>query len=326
MNQLHLVREMMFGTREPFPYLECGKCGCLQLVKIPGNLGQYYPSEYHGTPATGADAPLPLNPQIRYQKWKENIVRRRTARYCLTGKGLLGKRFVEKYGRPVARIFGEPDYFACLKRCGVSFSSKILDVGCADGGFLQQLRKDGFRWLTGVDPFISKSSHRNGIKIIKGELAELDGGFDLIMFHHSFEHMVDSLAALKDAHRLLGKRGYALVRVPMMGSHAWRKYGTDWAQIDAPRHLFIHTRESMRLLADQSGFWLEGIEYDSTEFQFWASEQYRADIPLNDERSCISGLENSIFTSEEIGAFRRKAQQLNRANDGDMACFYLQKR
>ena len=36
---------MMFGTREPFEYLECGQCGTLQLIDVP-DLARHYPIEY----------------------------------------------------------------------------------------------------------------------------------------------------------------------------------------------------------------------------------------------------------------------------------------
>src|SRR6185436_3569999 len=44
-NQTFFPREMMFGWREEFEYLECGRCGCLQIARIPANLAKYYPSD-----------------------------------------------------------------------------------------------------------------------------------------------------------------------------------------------------------------------------------------------------------------------------------------
>ncbi|QDH78214.1 hypothetical protein FKX85_03825 [Echinicola soli] len=37
-NKVHEVREMMFGTRDKFSYLECGKCHSIQNFTIPDNL------------------------------------------------------------------------------------------------------------------------------------------------------------------------------------------------------------------------------------------------------------------------------------------------
>jgi hypothetical protein len=46
-NKTHSVREMMFGMRDVFQYLECGACGCLQLLNIPKDMGKYYPEQYY---------------------------------------------------------------------------------------------------------------------------------------------------------------------------------------------------------------------------------------------------------------------------------------
>jgi SAM-dependent methyltransferase len=37
--------------REPFAYRRCEACGTVQLADVPGDLGRYYPRDYHGVPA-----------------------------------------------------------------------------------------------------------------------------------------------------------------------------------------------------------------------------------------------------------------------------------
>jgi predicted SAM-dependent methyltransferase len=137
--------------------------------------------------------------------------------------------------------------------------------------------------------------------------------------------MPDPLAVLKQINRLLKPNRYLLIRIPVASSFAYRKYGADWAQLDAPRHLFLHTLKSLHLLATDSGFQVKAIVYDSTEFQFWASEQYVADISLLDNRSYFTDPKNSLFSTDQITDFKRAARELNRRNDGDSACFYLHK-
>ena len=41
------IKEMIFGFRDEFTYFECSKCGCLQIMQIPRNMGKYYPSNYY---------------------------------------------------------------------------------------------------------------------------------------------------------------------------------------------------------------------------------------------------------------------------------------
>ncbi|MBI2776448.1 MAG: hypothetical protein HYX57_04155 [Chloroflexi bacterium] len=35
------LREMLFGTREPFEYLHCRSCGAIQIRAIPDDLGRH---------------------------------------------------------------------------------------------------------------------------------------------------------------------------------------------------------------------------------------------------------------------------------------------
>ena len=54
-NAIHIkVREMMIPTREEFGYFECANCHCLQIEKIPDNLGEYYGEDYYSFQDTEA--------------------------------------------------------------------------------------------------------------------------------------------------------------------------------------------------------------------------------------------------------------------------------
>ncbi len=44
----------------------------------------------------------------------------------------------------------------------------------------------------------------------------------------------------------------------------WQTLG----QIDAPRHLYLHTETSLQRLAAETGFQIEKVLYDATGFQF----------------------------------------------------------
>jgi SAM-dependent methyltransferase len=183
----------------------------------------------------------------------------------------------------------------------------------------------GFVNMTGIDPYLPEDRHFDGgSRILRRAIEEMDGQFDLIMLHHSFEHVPDPHATLQHIKRLLSPSGTAILRMPVAGSFAWKEYRAHWAQLDPPRHLHVQTPKSMRMLAESNGFAVSRIDMDSTGFQFWASEQYRRDIPLNDPRSEAVSSANSIFSRREMRAYERRAEYLNRTGDADSACFYLQ--
>jgi len=103
----------------------------------------------------------------------------------------------------------------------------------------------------------------------------------------------------------------------------WSMYGVHWVQIDAPRHLFIHTETSLQRTATRAGLRVRDIIFDSTEFQLWGSEQYKMNIPLEDARSYQKNPERGIFTRGQMREFRRMAGRLNRTGQGDQAAFFL---
>lgn len=307
-NKIHTAREMLFGLREKFDYLECAECGCLQISEIPNDIAKYYPSEYH-----------PFN---EVKKLKDSYIKSQLkfqlAKYCL-----YGKKYV--LGWLLSKMF-DCGFLDKIKNVGIEFNSEILDVGSGGGRILLYLWKHGFVNLTGVDPFINDDIFfSNGIKIYKKDLYEIDQHYDFIMLNHSFEHMPDPLSILQRLYHLLRPGKFVLIRIPVADSYPWKKYNVNWIALDPPRHLYLHTTTSMNLLAQKSGFQLIDISYDSADKQFWGSEQYLRDIPLIDSKSYFENPKNSIFTKKQIKEYKAKTIELNKNNKGDAACFYLYK-
>jgi SAM-dependent methyltransferase len=313
-NRIHKAREMMFGTGETFDYLECTLCGTIQIAEIPKDLSRHYPKEYYSFDER-AEA-VEFAP-----KFKRRLAARMAARYFVHGRNFVGKYLAEK------KAWIRDYYPASLRQfpLGINFKSKILDFGCGNGRLLQILYHFGFRSLTGADAFIeSDIFYPNGVKIYKRTLSELQPSFDLIMLHHSFEHLPNPLETLLEICRLLADKKLCLVRLPVV-NFAWEKYGTNWVQLDAPRHLFLYTERSFRMLAEKAGFAVERVIYDSEAFQFWGSEQYERGIALTSERGYKGDVSKSVFTAEQFDEWQSQAEQLNGQGKGDQACFYLRK-
>ncbi len=311
-NRIHQTREMMFGTRDRFDYLECGKCGTVQIVDVP-DLAKYYPQNYYSLNETGA---------FEFAKgFRKKIALRCAAQYFTKGTNLFGK-YVAENRQWIHQYFPASLKEKLLK---LNFQSRILDFGCGAGNLLQTLYHFGFRNLTGADAFIEKDIfYPNRVKIYKKTLKEISPFFDLIMLHHSFEHLPNPLETLQEIYKLLEKDRFCLVRIPVI-NFAWEKYGVDWVQLDPPRHLFLYTERSFRLLAEKAGFSVEKIVYDSEEFQFWASEYYAKDIAMNEPNWFSGDFNKSIFTENQFNEWAVQANRLNQQNKGDQACFYLQK-
>ena len=308
-NKIHLAREMMFGLRTEFHYAECAACESVWLTDPPADLGTYYPQDYYSF-----DKPTQSNRVGR------SIVGRLRKQRDLTylGEG-------NCVGRALAHWFDNNPPLRATLKLKIPRNSRILDVGCGSGELLLRLHSLGFTSLTGLDPFILDDIHyANGVRVRKGSLLDMgDERWDVIMFHHSLEHVPNPLVTLRAATQLLTPRGLCLLRLPVV-SWAWKHYGTAWVQLDPPRHFWLPTDRGMRILAKSVGLEVTKVEYDSTEIQFWGSELWSRNRALV-EVGMLKPRLKSFFTQRELAEFRRNAKVFNEKGLGDSAAFVMQR-
>jgi len=298
-NRTHVAREMMFGLRDEFRYLECGNCLCVHLIDIPQDMSKYYPENYYSfAPAGGLEA----------------VIEQRWAAYAHGDFSLTG--------RLVNLLLGPHMTMTAIRRARIPLDARVLDVGCGAGGLIRDMKRFGYRNVSGIDPYI-KSDVRgsDGVLVLKRSLKEMTGEFDVVMFHHSFEHIADQAGALKEVRRLLHLAGRVLIRVPIVDSFAWKHYGVNWIHLDAPRHLFLHSPTSLRLLAEQCGLHVVELTYEGNASQFIGSEQYAKDIALVDQRK--GGSLRRLHGLWLSRRYRARAEELNRNAQGDWGCFEL---
>ena len=301
-NRVHAAREMMLGLGDEFSYIECSKCGCVQLAQIPEDMSRYYPQNYYS---------------YAKQSSLSSILRRHRASYA--------RNRINPLGALIAYFFGPDNAIHSVSKLELRKDARVLDVGCGSGELLLNLKRMGFKNLTGLDPFLPSSGETAGVRLLKRELFELDGKFDVVMLHHTFEHLAEPALVLTQFNRILSPNGTIILRIPLSDSYAWNYYSLNWHQLDAPRHFFLHTNRSMAVLAKMAHLSISEVIYDSTLMQFVISEEYLRGISQVDQRAYIRNPLRSIFSLHDVRAFRRQARRLNQSKDGDSACFYLRK-
>ncbi|GHT75984.1 putative methyltransferase [Bacteroidia bacterium] len=300
-NSSYLGKEMNFGMGDEFLYFKCAKCGCLQIAEIPDDMGKYYPENY-------------------YSFHVENVkLKTKLANYLLKNaiQSRLGK--FKPIGW-IARLYRARyrDLHFYLTNGQFNYNSKILDVGCGIGELLVKMHQWGFRNLAGIDPYLKEDiTYFDTVKLYKKEIFDLHENFDLIMLHHSFEHMSNPSAIMSKLTELLSDDGLLIIRIPVVDCYLWRKYQMNWVQVDAPRHFFLHSISSIALLVQMNGLKIKEVKYDSINYPFAISEYYS----INGNRC-----ENmKTLSKKDLRLFSKKAKELNRLNDGDQACFVIEK-
>lgn len=301
----HRFRERMFGWGDEFDYFQCRQCGCLQIEKTPADLARFYPPYYYS---------YGLQP-VPQHGWKARLAGLRD-RAAATGRGWLGGRLARKWP-PAPEV-------ACLAQIPLDLEARVLDVGCGRGQLLSVLHRAGFRRLLGVDPFLPKDVEvLPGLRVLKQRLEDVAGPFDCLMLHHVFEHAENGRGLLTACRERLAPGGTILLRIPVVDCAAWERYGEFWVGLDAPRHLILHSRTSLALLAGQAGLRCVRSWCDSGAIQFSASELYRKGVPLFDPQGRPTPMEPHL-SPEQLRQFEHQARELNAAGRGDQIVALLQ--
>ncbi len=298
------LREKMFGLGDTFTYFQCRDCGCLQIVSPPTDWSRYYPSTYYSFMANAV-------PQTGLRSlvagWRDRVF--------ATGH----QRWLSWLDEPKSCL----QHLLALGRVPLNRRMRILDVGCGRGQLLSVLHRAGFSHLTGVDPFLAGDYETiPGLWIRRQPVESVSGSFDLIMLHHVLEHVEGQLETLVSCRKRLAVGGKILARIPTIDCAVSECYRDNAVQLDPPRHLYLHSRDSFDLVVRQAGLKTEFRWCDSTEFQFWASELYKMGLPLTDGAGQPADPARH-FTAEQMKGFAQEATRLNAEDRGDQVAAIL---
>lgn len=279
--EAHVAREALLGTGEQFLYFECSDCGCLSLVDAAES--------------------------------RRSWVRPPVSMMAPPRPSALRKLLTALQISPVGSLFRSGRHFEIetLRRLRITRGMSVLDVSFGSDALVGNLRAIGYD-AQSMDPTSSSNFDDLCDFQMAGEPQCADKKkYDLILFRHSLECMpVDTLLRARER---LHPNGLCVASVFLLG-WAWKTYGTDWAHLNAPRHLAVHSLKSLTRLVQNSHFRIHRVVFDSNESQFWASDSLQRNIPLNK----VSPPKRS-----QLAKMRRLASDLDLQRQGDMAHFYL---
>jgi 2-polyprenyl-3-methyl-5-hydroxy-6-metoxy-1,4-benzoquinol methylase len=179
--------------------------------------------------------------------------------------------------------------------------SRVLEIGCAHGGYVALLGWAGFDALgTELDPAVARLGHELfGVRVMAGEVEKQPFGkeaFDVIVLNDVLEHLPDPVATMSHCAGLLSRDGFFVVQTPEYKEHlsyAELKSTDDLFLKHMERkqdeHLYLYSRRSANGLFSRLGF--PQVEFSNPIFAydmfFTAS---RSPLPIYSEGAAVEAV------------------------------------
>jgi SAM-dependent methyltransferase len=213
---------------EFFDIFECKRCS-LRFTKDPPSddkIGQYYQSEDY----------------ISHSNTKKGLV---NSLYHIVRNRTLSDK-----------------YHSIEKETGLR-EGHHLDIGAGTGTFVQYMNRHNWKSV-GIEP--DEKARKcaftdHGTELMPAGSFETlpPASFDAITMWHVLEHVHDLYPYMHKIKEILKPEGFVFIAVPNYTSYDARKYKSDWAAYDVPRHLYHFSPPSMRWLLNAAGFQLKKI-------------------------------------------------------------------
>lgn len=218
------VRDTNYGTPGLFSIVQCSRCALVYLNPRPST----------------AELPV-IYPETRYH--------------------------------PFSAVFGSdsvtlsPSPLQWQRAQGLTPASgpgRVLDVGCGDGRFLSAIQKLGWACI-GVEPnqkAVEFARARLQLDVRQGDLSIINDElkFDLITMWDVLEHVPSPTSVLRHANRLLGSDGQLALSVPNWDSFERQFFHKRWIALDAPRHLYHFSPQTITRLLHKCDFEIERLQ------------------------------------------------------------------
>jgi len=235
-------RDNLYGLPGEFQLVRCRECRHVYMNPrpTPDTIGLCYPAVYgphQGSGRSEAEDALveeTARPPWYLSPWARRVPGLRALYYWLAD--------------------GRSEYIPAVDRS----PKRALEIGCATGKFLLQLRDEGWE-AAGVElaEVPAREAARQGFDVHVGTLESAafpDGLFDAVFAWHVVEHLQEPKQTLREIRRILKPRGWLAFSVPNFACWERRLFGSCWHALELPRHLQHYTPRTLRRMLKESGF------------------------------------------------------------------------
>ena len=166
--------------------------------------------------------------------------------------------------------------------------AKVLEIGCAHGGFVAMLRQAGFD-ASGLElspSIVRLAADTFRVPVLTGPIEDQSippGSLDAIVMMDVLEHLPDPIATLRRCMELLKADGILLVQTPEYPegmslpqlNHQKHKFTR---MLDKNEHLFLYSKSGVREMFRRLG--ISSIEFIPAIFGFYDMSFVASPVPL----------------------------------------------
>lgn len=164
-------------------------------------------------------------------------------------------------------------------------SGRLLDIGCGSGAFINYMAKNTNFEVMGTEinkANINSIKKHYSLDVRFGEIADIDlpnDYFDVITLWDVLEHIHNPKQMILNLKPFLKSNGFLVLRLPNLDSLDSKLFKRFWAGLDAPRHYYVFSEESIKKLLHDLGFNIKSINQNIggylnfiTSIEFWLNE------------------------------------------------------
>jgi len=143
-------------------------------------------------------------------------------------------------------------------------TGRLLEVGCATGGFLAHARRHFSVQGVDVSNFAVQAAQAKGLEV---ECNSIEAStitkppYDVVVMFDTVEHLPHPGEALARIHSLLSTRGYVFITTGDIGSAMARGLGKRWRLMTPPQHLWFFDRRTIGALLEAVGLRVSDVRY-----------------------------------------------------------------
>lgn len=237
--------DRLYGCEGEFSLVRCRVCGHFYLNPrpTPECIGRFYPEQYGPHHAS--------TPAQQNADQQESSGERPARPWYLSSwaRALPGLRRLYYWLKE-----SHADFVPVVETA----SPQALELGCADGRFLEHLRERGWQ-PSGIELIDAPAqvARDKGFEVHAGVLDAdcfAEQPFDAVFAWMLLEHVPEPRETLTQIHRVLKPGGWLVISVPNFACWEPFVFRSYWYSLQLPTHLQHFTPRTLRRLLDESGF------------------------------------------------------------------------